>query len=580
MKNQSFFCNWSLPFSSICCQRVNTARCLHFENRAMKKSVLHIIFPVLFIAAVAVSCSDRTTLMQLESVASYVGEEPAQALSELDSLHQSGISGREANAKYALLYSMALDKNYIDSVDDSLINIAVAWYRHHGNADEKLKAYYYQGRIYQNAGDNESAMESFVKAEHCVGKAEDLVATGLLYTALNDIYTEIFDIESARIYNKKAMDCYLVAGDMDKYAGRLLYASDLYYAEGFYDKADAYLDSVKMVWNTIGENRKINYYSSSMQLKADKGDFTGLQEDLNEYVNFDNEKIFWHDAVYNYVLLGQYAEAADALAQYRKYNSNYRDDPAYYLVSSYLYKSSENFKAALENFEIYSDLSDSLSLVIAEQDTGFIKERYEKELQIERAKNTRNIIITVSAIFFLLICKISYDLRQKLKTRNNEIRIFRENYSNLEKEKAALAKVISDNPPVDSQSMQVLNDRLSLLNKFFAAEITSDSDIDRKACNELSRLVADRDHFMYTTRMTFAAAHPNFVRYLESKGLSEWQIEYCCLYTIGLKGKDIGNYIKKKRHYIDSSEIREKLGLGEHDTNLGIYLRTLLSEDN
>ena len=546
----------------------------------MKKSVLHIIFPVLFIAAAAVSCSDRTTLMQLESVASYVGEEPARALSELDSLHQEGISGREANAKYALLYSMALDKNYIDSVDDSLINIAVAWYRHHGNADEKLKAYYYQGRIYQNAGDNESAMESFVKAEHCVGKAEDLVATGLLYTALNDIYTEIFDIESARIYNKKAMDCYLVAGDMDKYAGRLLYASDLYYAEGFYDKADAYLDSVKMVWNTIGENRKINYYSSSMQLKADKGDFTGLQEDLNEYVNFDNEKIFWHDAVYNYVLLGQYAEAADALAQYRKYNSNYRDDPAYYLVSSYLYKSSENFKAALENFEIYSDLSDSLSLVIAEQDTGFIKERYEKELQIERAKNTRNIIITVSAIFLLLICKISYDLRQKLKTRNNEIRIFRENYFNLEKEKAALAKVISDNPPVDSQSMQVLNDRLSLLNKFFAAEITSDSDIDRKACNELSRLVADRDHFMYTTRMTFAAAHPNFVRYLESKGLSEWQIEYCCLYTIGLKGKDIGNYIKKKRHYIDSSEIREKLGLGEHDTNLGIYLRTLLSEDN
>ena len=525
----------------------------------MKKSVLHIIFPVLFIAAAAVSCSDRTTLMQLESVASYVGEEPAQALSELDSLRQSGISGREANAKYALLYSMALDKNYIDSVDDSLINIAVAWYRHHGNADEKLKAYYYQGRIYQNAGDNESAMESFVKAEQYVGKAEDLVATGLLYTALNDIYTEIFDIESARIYNKKAMDCYLVAGDMDKYAGRLLYASDLYYAEGFYDKADAYLDSVKIVWNTIGENRKINYYSSSMQLKADKGDFTGLQEDLNEYVNFDNEKIFWHDAVYNYVLLGQYAEAADALAQYRKYNSNYRDDPAYYLVSSYLYKSSENFKAALENFEIYSDLSDSLSLVIAEQDTGFIKERYEKELQIERAKNTRNIIITVSAIFLLLICKISYDLRQKLKTRNNEIRIFRENYSNLEKEKAALAKVISDNPPVDSQSMQVLNDRLSLLNKFFAAEITSDSDIDRKACNELSRLVADRDHFMYTTRMTFAAAHPNFVRYLESKGLSEWQIEYCCLYTIGLKGKDIGNYIKKKRHYIDSSEIREKL---------------------
>ena len=152
MKNQSFFFNWYLPFSSICCQRVKTARCLHFENRAMKKDVLHIIFPVLFIAAMAVSCSDRTALMQLESVASYIKDAPARALDELDSLHQAGISGREANAKYALLYSMALDKNYIDKTNDSLINIAVAWYRHHGNADEKLKAYYYQGRIYQNAG--------------------------------------------------------------------------------------------------------------------------------------------------------------------------------------------------------------------------------------------------------------------------------------------------------------------------------------------------------------------------------------------------------------------------------------------
>lgn len=47
---------------------------------------------------------------------------------------------------------------------------------------------------------------------------------------------------------------------------------------------------------------------------------------------------------------------------------------------------------------------------------------------------------------------------------------------------------------------------------------------------------------------------------------------------IGLKGKDIGSYIRKKRHYIYSSEIRKKLGLGEHDTNLGIYLRNLLAE--
>lgn len=41
----------------------------------------------------------------------------------------------------------------------------------------------------------------------------------------------------------------------------------------------------------------------------------------------------------------------------------------------------------------------------------------------------------------------------------------------------------------------VLNDRLELLNKFFTAAISGN--------NELDRLVADRDMFLYTTRMTF-----------------------------------------------------------------------------
>ena len=79
--------------------------------------------------------------------------------------------------------------------------------------------------------------------------------------------------------------------------------------------------------------------------------------------------------------------------------------------------------------------------------------------------------------------------------------------------------------------------------------------------------------------MTFAAAHPEFIRLLEEKGMTESEIEYCCLYAIGLKGKEIGAYIEKKRHYNESSCIRKKLGLGEHDTNLSIYLKKILHKD-
>ena len=81
-----------------------------------------------------------------------------------------------------------------------------------------------------------------------------------------------------------------------------------------------------------------------------------------------------------------------------------------------------------------------------------------------------------------------------------------------------------------------------------------------------------------STKRIFKENHPEFIAFLESKGLSDWETGYCCLYTLGLKGKDVGEYIQKKRHYIISSEIRKKLGLGEHDTNIGIWLRTLLAE--
>ena len=147
---------------------------------------------ILTLTTGAISCSDRDIIRQLDDVGSYINEYPDSALSVLDSLYTTGMQGREANAQFALLYSMALDKSYIDATDDSLINIAVDWYRKHGTADERLKSYYYQGRVYQNSGDNEAAMGSFVRAEAASGNEKN-ETKGLLYTAMSGIYIQIFE---------------------------------------------------------------------------------------------------------------------------------------------------------------------------------------------------------------------------------------------------------------------------------------------------------------------------------------------------------------------------------------------------
>lgn len=182
------------------------------------------------------------------------------------------------------------------------------------------------------------------------------------------------------------------------------------------------------------------------------------------------------------------------------------------------------------------------------QNSRIIEERYmDKMTLIEKENSIRNIIILSLILLSILALIIRYVVL-KLKSRPNE------------------------------QAMSVIRQRLSVLDKVIASRISSDDKLYRSSEEEIDVLMANREQFLCSTKIVFEERHPKFIAFLKEKGLTEWEIGYCCLYTLGLKGKDIGEYIQKKRHYIISHEIRHKLGLTEHDTNIGIYLRNLLLE--
>ena len=130
----------------------------------------------------------------------------------------------------------------------------------------------------------------------------------------------------------------------------------------------------------------------------------------------------------------------------------------------------------------------------------------------------------------------------------------------------------------DDEAMGLIRQRLAVLDKVLASHISSDDKAYRISEEEIESLISDRESFLISTKVIFKESHPAFISALEKKGLTDWETGYCCLYTLGLTGKDVGEFIQKKRHYIISSEIRKKLGLGEHDTNIGIWLRNLLSQ--
>ena len=566
----------------------------------MKRYIIAAI-SILAFAASMVSCTDHEVIRQLDDVEAYLSEHPDSALSVLDSLSTTGIRGREANAKFALLYSIALDKSYIDATNDSLINIAVDWYRKHGTADERLKSYYYQGRVYQNSGDNEAAMGSFVRAEAYAGQSDDKTAAGLLYLAMSNISMDIFDMDKVLEYSSDAEKIFKETEDTARYSSSLLKVCTYYSIQEDYEKASDILDTLAALWDNMDMQNLNSYFQMKLDLFKETGNLDSLSSGLEEYIDtFPIEEINLLSISEYFLALGEADKALSALQRHENIDSTYKTDPLYYKYLSEAYDSLGIAERSLEAYKEYAYLTDSVSMVIFNQDTKYLRDKHGNELRLTQTRNSRTIAVLVGIIIMMSAVFTVYLLRKGIRKREEERQIaearsraladekarleremtrYKENYARLEQERDELSEMIAGNPFVDRQSMAVLNDRLDLLNKFFTATISGNQKIDAKAQEEVHQLVEDRDKFLYTTRMTFAAAHPDFINFLENRGLSEWQIEYCCLYAIGLKGKEIGPYLNRKRHYIDSSDIRERLGLDEHDTNLGIYLRDLLHKE-
>ena len=142
----------------------------------MKQYIITII-----LALCLASCSQHSkhweTLAQIES---YIEESPDSALNVLQGMDKGEFSGMEEKAKYALLMSIALDKNWVDVTEETLINEAVDYYSNSDDIESLFKAYFYQGRIYVNA--------RFINAPFFVTTLNSMV---FIFTILIEVYRSL-----------------------------------------------------------------------------------------------------------------------------------------------------------------------------------------------------------------------------------------------------------------------------------------------------------------------------------------------------------------------------------------------------
>lgn len=606
---------------------------------------------ILFLATVILTittCDRNNTGIEKLNLADHLMDSrPDSALSILNSLNTETLGNKKEKARYALLKSMALDKNYIDTTSFNVLQPAIDYFLRKGTADEKLRTYYYQGRIYQNRENNDSAMQSFMRGREYCGQASDTLTMANLLVAQGTILYTTYKFDDFIKVNLEAAELYRESGRPDYEILSLANVLDGSVQNGDKNLADSIMS---IAHSKVSINPE---YASAISPYVLLYAITfGKRDDILDALNYYNlgdsiEDMTKIDIAQAYSKIGD-AYNAKRFIDLIDSSSDVRQSLKYYAVISDIFEQNGDYADALEAYRKFSTTIESIHQNIFSHDLLFAQERHEMEKSnlLKLQKRDRFIWLSLCVAFVLLIIigYIYYRYRlskaknlleeqenkrllleqenlkkenENLELRNYQAELEKKNLQQtneklelerhnailekqtaelecerqslatenlrlkieqLEDESASLKGILEKREDLAKPIEEAIKIRIEMLNGLLAAQITDNNAYAKSYGDWRDRLIQDKDEFMNTTRLAFKASHPRFIEYLEEHGLTESEINYVCLYAIGLRGKEAGEYMQLKRHYHISSDIRKKLGIDEHQTNIGIYIRKLMKQ--
>ena len=592
---------------------MDVSRILKFLTSPMNSLVVAL---AIFLMAIP-ACGRDGTDTRLVAAERIMESRPDSALSILNSIAPSDLSGENNKAFYALLKSMALDKNMIDTTDFSVLQPAIDYYLKNGSPEKKLKTYYYQGRIFMNQGDLDKALDCFARsldnADECsdsLAVARAFVAQGWTYYAFYDFqgYTESY-LKAAEIYRSRRLqnqelDCLLNALNGMILLKRGQEAHDIVNRLHEFTSLDT------------GQHRLLQGYLLSYILKF------GSTDKLKDFIE-SNDKIYDFDAngilnlARGHYLLGNDAKALQLL-QYLD-QAKYKYDTLKYLAISFdIMDHIKDYEKALSTYKEFSRRLEIQNADKFKQKSKSFEEKHQIELLAQEDANMRTktilklyagLIILLMGLSVVTLMMRNHKIRshlasEKARTTQLENEILKaesealalenrnlqlekdnktleaENLTNrvekLQDECNELKALLETHIEMPDEVRKTIKKRIEMLNAYLASQISDHKEFESSYEKWVKELTDDTDEFMNSNRLAFQASHPEFIRYFEDHGLTVREINYVCLYAIGLRGKDIGNYMKMRSHVNISSVIREKLGMDKHATNLGIHVRNML----
>ena len=391
----------------------------------------------------------------------WMNEHPDSALNLLKGIEQPELQTREHHARYALLYSQALDKNYIDLTSDSLINIAVDYYKDRDDVRAKFLSYYYQGRIYTNANNLTQATLAYMEAEQLVDELGDDFAAGLLYDQMGDIFQEYYDFSKALESYQYATTCYQKANKpLHKLYGMLSQS-------GIYKSMNKDTDSFHILYNILVEAKEINQTSV---IRSCLGDLIILCLKMNKH----QEAIsFYNNLINNYSIeqmtSSLYANLSLLMAREKnmeksqfymneawKRAKNQSDSIHLYYISAQVEQLSSSYQKAFSDLEQSITLQnrsvrESLQQPILTTQMDFLRQKM--ELQKYKAQSEKQMRIIGVVLTILLAVAAVYAVSVYIKRQ-------REKYLKQIRKQVARIELLKDEKNGMEEEVRKLNQLL------------------------------------------------------------------------------------------------------------------------
>lgn len=371
------------------------------------KCILTLYIYLLF--AIATSCSESNAIQQVFDEAENVMESHSDsAYSLLRTIESEKLRTRGGRAHYALLYTQAEDKNYIDKTNDSLISIATNYYGHHGNVRQHFLSLYYKGRVLYNAGDYLHAMLSYSEAELLVKELQDDYYAGLLYSQLGGIYMSYYDFPKGLEAYQKAETYYKVAGKNLHRLYAKVEQTTAFRNLNEYIKSDSLLQSVLIEANRIENHTLIDYTLSSLLMQYVEQERMQEAKDIYEklvsqYNIEDNTSSFMASVIQILLFDNNVNKAKKALQKAWMRAKTAEDSISCHLSAARIHKTLCQFDSAMIEQEAGILIQNRIVSKNLRQPVLTIQRNYlAQELEYEAYKRKMNKIVYVSII--LMIC--------------------------------------------------------------------------------------------------------------------------------------------------------------------------------